>query len=180
MTRFSNSRLALPVGALDTVDQWLAPLRARWQSLGARERRGLSLAAWMVGLFLTWALAIAPAWRVARDAPAQLDRIDAQLQQMQRLAGEVRELRGAPVIAGPQAVGALRAATDALGRAGRLQVAGDRATLTLNGANGSQLRDWLVEARSSARARPLEANLTLGPQGYSGSIVVALPGASAP
>jgi len=56
----------------------------------------------------------------------------------------------------------------------------DRATLTLNGANGSQLRDWLVEARSSARARPLEANLTRGPQGYSGSIVVALPGASAP
>jgi general secretion pathway protein M len=180
MTRFSDSRLALPVGALDTIDQWVAPLRARWQSLGVRERRGLTVAAWVLGLFLAWTGAIAPAWRTARDAPAQIDRLDLQLQQMQRLAGEVRELRAAPAIAGPQAVGALRAATDTLGGAGRLQVAGDRATLTLNGANGSQLRDWLAEARSSARARPLEANLTRGPQGYSGSIVVALPTGGAP
>lgn len=181
MTRFSDSRLALPPGARDTIEQWTAPLRARWQSLGARERRGLTVAGWVLGLFVAWALAIAPAWRTAREAPTQLDRLDAQLQQMQRLAGEARELRSAPVIGGTQAVGILRAATGALGTAGRLQVAGDRATLTLNGANGGQLRDWLTEARSSARARPLEANLTRGPQGFSGSIVVALPaGGGAP
>ena len=72
-------------------------------------------------------------------------------------------------------------ASEALGTAGRLQLVGDRATLTLTGVNGTQLRDWLAEARSAARARPTEANLTRGPQGYSGSIVVLLPGAgSAP
>jgi general secretion pathway protein M len=176
MTRFSDSRLALPAGTRDAIERWTAPLRTRWQSLGARERRGLTLAAWVLGLFLAWALAVAPAWRTARDAPALLDRLDAQLQQMQRLAGEARELRSTPAIGSAQAVGALRAATEAIGGAGRLQVAGDRATLTLTGANGSQLREWLDDARSSARARPLEANLTHGPQGYSGSIVVALPG----
>jgi general secretion pathway protein M len=181
---FSNSRLSLTVGAGDAIDNWmarLAPLRARWQALGARERRGLTLAAWVLGLFLLWAVAIAPAWRTTRAAPAQLDRLDAQLQQMQRQAHEARELRAIPALGSSQSAAALRAATDTLGAGGRLQISGDRATLTLSGVNGSQLCDWLAEARSAARARALEANLTRGPQGYSGSIVVALPtGGTAP
>jgi len=179
MKGFSNSRLALTVGAGDAIDSWLSPWRARWQALGARERRGLAVAAWVLGLFLLWALAIAPAWRTVRAAPAQLDRLDAQLQQMQRLASEARELRAIPALSGSQSTAALRAASEALGAAGRLQIAGDRATLTLSGVNGTQLRDWLAEARSAARTRPVEANLTRGPQGYSGSIVVALPSGSA-
>ena len=181
MRGFSSSRLTLPVNAGDAIDNWTAPWRARWRALGARERRGLTVAAWVVGLFLLWALAIAPAWRTVRTAPAQLDQLDARLQQMQRQASEARELRAIPALGNTQSASALRAASDALGAAGRLQVNGDRATLTLTGVNGTQLRDWLTEARSAARARPLEANLTRGPQGYSGSIVVALPsGTGAP
>lgn len=175
---FSNSRLSLTVGAGDALDNWmarLAPLRARWHALGPRERRALVLAAWVLGLFLLWAVAIAPAWRTTRTAPAQLDRLDAQWQQMQRQAQEARELRAIPALGSSQAAAALRAATDTLGAGGRLQLSGDRATLTLSGVNGSQLRDWLAEARSAARARALEANLTRGAQGYSGSIVVAMP-----
>jgi general secretion pathway protein M len=175
MRGFSNSRIALPVGAGDAIDHWTAPWRARWQALGSRERRGISIAVWVLGLFLLWALAIAPAWRTVRAAPAQLDQLDAQLQQMQRQANEARELRAIPALATPQAAAALRAATDELGAAGRLQLSGERATLTLTGANGTQLREWLAQARSAARTRPLEANLTRGPAGYSGSIVVALP-----
>ena len=38
------------------------------------------------------------------------------------------------------------------------------------------MRGWLAEVRSGARARPVEANLTRGAEGYSGTIVVALPG----
>jgi len=98
---------------------------------------------------------------------------------MQRQASEARDLRAIAPLASAQSVAALRAASDALGAAGRLQLSGDRATLTLSGANGTQLRDWLTEARSAARARPVEANLTRGPQGYSGSIVVALPAGAA-
>lgn len=180
MKSFSNSRLSLPVGAGDALAHWSAPWRARWQALGARERRATVVAAWVLGLFLMWGLAIAPAWRTSRAAPGQLDLLDTQLQQMQRLAGEARELRATPTLNSAQSVAALRAASETLGAAGRLQVAGDRATLTLTGANGTQLRDWLAEARSAARARPLEANLTRGAQGYSGSIVVALPSGGAP
>ena len=54
---------------------------------------------------------------------------------------------------------------------------GERAVLTLQGASTSQLRDWLAEARSGARARPVEARLTRAAQGYSGTVVVALGGA---
>lgn len=179
MKSFSNSRLALRVGAGDALDNWLAPLRTRWLALGERERRGITSAAWLVGLLLLWLLAIAPAWRSARTAPAQLDRLDAQLQLMQRQAGEARELRAMPALNGAQSAAALRAATEALGSAGRLQLVGDRATLTLSGVDGGQLRDWLAEARSAARARPLEANLTRGPKGFAGSIVLALPSGNA-
>ncbi|MDP1690743.1 MAG: type II secretion system protein GspM [Burkholderiaceae bacterium] len=178
MRGFSNSRIALPLSAGDAIDHWTAPWRARWRALGERERRGLAIAAWVLFLFLFWALAIAPAWRTARATPAQLDQLDAQLQQMQRQANEARELRAIPALGSTQAAAALRAASDGLGSAGRLQLSGDRATLTLTGASGAQLRDWLVEARSAARARPLEANLARGPQGYSGSIVLALPSGS--
>lgn len=176
MKGFSNSRLALAVSAGDAIDNWTAPWRARWRALAPRERRGLGIAAWVLGLFLLWAVAIAPAWRSVRAAPAQLDQLDAQLQGMRRQANEARELRAVPPLNGSQAAAALRAASEALGSAGRLQIVGDRATLSLTGVNGTQLRDWLAEARSAARARPVEANLTRGPQGYSGSIVVALPG----
>jgi general secretion pathway protein M len=178
MRGFSNSRLALSVGAADAIDNWAAPWRARWRALGKRERRGISIAAWVLGLFLLWALAIAPAWRTARAAPAQLDQLDGQLQQMQRQANEARELRAIPALGSAQSAAALRTASDELGAAGRLQLSGDRATLTLTGANGTQLSSWLAEARSAARARPIEANLTRGPAGYSGSIVVVLPGGS--
>ena len=99
MRGFSNSRIALPVGAGDAVDNWTAPWRARWRALGTRERRAISIAVWVLGLFLLWALAIAPAWRTVRTAPAQLDQLDAQLQQMQRQANEARELRAIPALA---------------------------------------------------------------------------------
>jgi general secretion pathway protein M len=46
--------------------------------------------------------------------------------------------------------------------------------LTLNGVSGEQLRSWLAEARSGARARPVEAQLSRGPQGYTGTLVVSL------
>jgi general secretion pathway protein M len=171
-------RTTLPASASDTRNTllaWAAPWRARWQAMGPRERRAVALAGYVLGAFLLGSVAIAPAWRMARQAPLQLDQLDAQLQTMQRMAGEARELRTVPAITNAQALAALRAASQTLGSSGRLQAAGDRATLTLDGVSGTQLRDWLAEARSAARARAVEATLTRGPKGYSGRIVVALP-----
>lgn len=160
------------------VNAWIAPLVAWWRGLAVRERRGLSLAAVALGLYIVLAVAVLPAWRTIARAPAELDALEAQLQTMQRLANEAQQLRAAPPVNAEQAAAALKAATERLGDKGRLSMQGDRAVLTLNGASTSQLRGWLAEARSGARARPLEANLSRAGSGYSGTLVVAVGGAS--
>jgi general secretion pathway protein M len=102
--------------------------------------------------------------------------LQAQQQRMRALATEASELRAAPVLAIEQSSQALKAASDRLGKNGRLSLQGDRAVLTLTGASSEQLREWLAEARSGARAQPVEAQLSRTAQGYSGSIVLALGG----
>jgi general secretion pathway protein M len=148
----------------------------RWAALPARERMGLSLAAAALGIVLVWWIGVAPALRTLRETPAQIDALDAQLQSMQRMALEARELRGAAPVPVTQAALALKSATERLGDKGRIAVQNDRATLTLNGVTGETLRAWLTEARSGARARPIEAQLTRGPQGYAGTIVLTIGG----
>jgi len=162
---------------MNALMQALAPVRQRWAALSVRDRRLSALAGAVLGLFITWTLAVHPAWRTLQAAPAQRDALDAQWQAMQRLAAEAKELRGAPPVSIEQSSAALQAATERLGNKGRLSVQGERAVLTLQGASTSQLRDWLAEARSGARARPVEARLTRAAQGYSGTVVVALGGA---
>ena len=151
-------------------------LAERWRAMAPRERRMAGVAMGLVALALVWWIAVQPAWRVLRDTPAELDRLDAQLQQMQRLAAESNELRGAPVVSMQQSAAALKAATDRLGDRGRLSLQGERATLTLTGVDSARLRAWLAEARSGARARPIEAQLSRSAQGYQGTLVVALGG----
>ncbi len=150
----------------------------RWAAMPPRERLGLTLAGVIVAIALVWTVGVAPALRTLNEAPRQIDGLDLQLQAMQRLASEARELRGTAPVPSTQAAEALKSATDRLGDSGRLSVQGDQATLTLTGVTGDALRNWLTEARSGARARPVSAQLTRGPQGYAGTIVVSLGGGS--
>lgn len=149
-------------------------LRSAWAARDARERRLLLLAAAVLGLFLLWSLALQPALRTLRTAPAQIDQLDTQLQAMQALAGDVQRLRAIPPLPREQAAAALRAASERLGTQARLSEQGERAVLTLTGTTPERLRDWLGEARSAARARPLEMNLSRDAQGLSGTVVVTL------
>lgn len=152
----------------------LAPLRAWWRTLAERERRLLSAAAAIVVIGLLWLVAVQPAWRTLARAPEQLDTLELQLQTMQRLAAEAQQLRSAPPVAPDQAAAAIKSATDRLGDKAKLTLQGERAVLTLSNVGTGALRDWLAEARAGARARPIEANLTRGAQGYSGTLVLAL------
>ena len=162
---------------MKAVRQALAPAATWWAARSLRDRQLLGLAGAVLGLFITWTLAVQPAWSTLSLAPAQRESLDAQWQAMQRLAAEAKDLRGAPPVSLEQSSAALRAATERLGDKGRLALQGDRAVLTLQGVSTSQLRDWLAEARSGARARPVEARLSRAAQGYSGTVVVALGGA---
>lgn len=162
-----------------------APLKAlrteaaqRWRALPERERLGLTLAGVAIGIALVWMVGVAPALRTLREAPPQIDALDVQLQAMQRMAMEARDLRGAAPVPATLAAQALTSATERLGGMGRITLQGDRATLALSGVTGEALRAWLTEARSGARARPLDAQLTRGPQGYTGTLVVSFGGGS--
>jgi general secretion pathway protein M len=158
----------------------LASLRhqaaAWWQGRVPRERQALAAVAVVLVLFFVWSFFVAPALRTLREAPAQLDRLDAQLQQMQRLAAESSALRSVAPVSNAQASLALKSASDRLGDRARLTLQGDRASLSLTGVDGEALRAWLLEARSGARARPVEAQLQRGPKGFSGTISVTLGG----
>ena len=152
-------------------------LRGRWAALSPRDRRLLGWSAALLGLYLVWLLAVAPAWHTLATAPAQQDALDAQWRQMQALATDARQLRGVVPVTVEQASAALTAATERLGAQGKLSLQGQRALLSLKGANAEQLRNWLAEARAGARARVVDATLTqTGPGVFDGSLTVALGG----
>jgi general secretion pathway protein M len=148
--------------------------RAAWRGMAPRERLALSVGFTVLAAFLLWLIFIGPAWRASRAAPAELDRLEVQLQQMQRLVTEAKTLRSAPPISRAQAVEPLKVATERLGDKATISFQGERATLTLNGVNGDALRDWLVDARTAAHARVTDVQLTRNPVGYAGSVVVTL------
>lgn len=138
----------------------------------------LAVAGAVLGLYLLWVLALQPALRTEQAAPRELATLETQTLAMQSQAAEAAELRAAPPVSRDQATAALKAATERLGHAGKLALQGDRAVLTVNNVGTAALRDWLAEARSGARARPLEASLSRGASGYNGTVVVAVGGAA--
>jgi len=150
----------------------LEPLQSWWATLALRERRLVALAAAVLLVYALWGLALQPAWRTTRELPRKLDQLDAELQAMRTLAAEARELRNTPPLAPGQEAAALKAATERLGGKGRLLQQGPRTVLAVEGVSGEELRAWLAEARSGARARPVAAQLKRVPQGYSGTITV--------
>lgn len=154
------------------------PLLARWNTLDAREQVGLRVAGWALGVLLAWMLAVQPAWRTLQQTPAQLEAVELQLQEMQTLAAEARELRSTPNVSAAQATQALQAASDHLGAGAKLSIGGDRAVLTVTGIGSEALQAWLGEVRSAGRARPVQAQLQRGPRGYAGTVVLALSGAA--
>jgi general secretion pathway protein M len=156
----------------------LQPLRERtaaaWRARSPRDRMALIVIALVLGLFLLWVLFISPAVSTLRSAPTQLEALDTQLLQMRTMAAEVRDLRNATPVPVAQAGLAIKAAAERLGDKARLSLQNDRALLTLQNASPEQLRALLVEARSAARARPIEANLTRATGGFTGTLVLSL------
>lgn len=147
-----------------------ARARAAWAALAPRERRLVGLAAVAVMLALLWLVALAPALATLRDAPAQRALLQSEAQRMQALRAEAQALAALPRLDRDEAVRALEAGTRArLGSAAQLSVTGDRALLTLRDAPAQALADWLADARANARAGVVEARLTRGGDGTTGS-----------
>ncbi len=149
-----------------------------WARLDSRERLGVVAASAALLLLALVMLLINPALKTLREAPAKLSQLDSQLAQMQSWAAEAKRLQQLPAVNPAQASEALKAATAFLGPDAKLQLQGDRATLSFQSLSGEQIGTWLAEVRSAARARPVEAQLQQGPRGYGGSIVLLLASGS--
>lgn len=154
----------------DTREQ----LQARYAKLDARERQMVSVIGGLLAFLLVWLILVRPAWKTLDEAPALREQADAQLLQMQAISNEARQLRALPPVPQPVAEQVLKSATADLGGKAKISVQGDRATLSVTGINGEDLRKWLIQARGGARARPVEATLTRAGDGYNGTLVVAI------
>jgi general secretion pathway protein M len=152
------------------------PLRARWNTLAAREQALVAAAALLVAAALLWLVALGPALATLRSAEARHRTLDAQLQQVQRLQAEAQALQQRPRANRSESLRALQAGVaERLGAAARVQVLGDRATVTLQDVAPDTLAGWLAQVRD-ARALPVEARLARNAAGrWGGTVTVALP-----
>ena len=148
-----------------------AQASSAWRARAPRERIALAAAAAGLILLVVWALLVAPALATLRTAPLQRESLETQLLQMRGMAAEVRELRNTTPVAAAQAGLAIKTAAERYGDKVRLTLQADRALITLINISPEQLRALLVEVRSAARARPVEAQLNRVPAGYSGTLV---------
>ena len=154
-----------------------AQLRQRWAALAPRERNLVIVGGVALAVLVLWYVGLASAWSTWKTAPAQLRAAESDWMQMQRLATEARDLKAQPPVSAAQAAEALKSSTGRLGANAKLSQLGDRATLTINGASPEQLRTWLAEARSGARARPIDVQINRAEGGLSGQVVVSLAAA---
>lgn len=161
-----------------------ASLSARWQTLQARERLAVSLAVVVVGLGLTWWVLLSPALQTLRTADTQRVELERQQQLMLALQTEAQGLQSQPKLSSSEAQKALETAVkQTLGPTAQLQVAGERATVTLKAVSAESLAQWLAQTRVNAHALPTEAKLTRtpatgapqAPVTWDGSIVMRLP-----
>ena len=163
------------------IAKTLAPLQARWTQLDSRERLLVMAALSVVGVALLWWIAVSPALSTLRQADAQQRALAAQVQKMQSLQVQAQAIQSQPKINRDDALRALESSVKGLGATAQLNVAGDRATVTLRNAAADTLARWLSQARVNARAIPSEARLirsatTPGsPAAWDGTVVLSLP-----
>lgn len=152
----------------DTNDSWAGSaaaraggaLQARWQQLAVREQRALQLTAWVLGLALLWWVGLAPALRTLRQVEQRVPVLQAQAQQMRAMQAQARALQALPRLAPDEARRALEASLKQnLGSSALLSWQGERASVTLKAAPAEALALWLVQARSNARAVPVQVRL---------------------
>lgn len=147
-----------------------------WRQLKMSERRLILAAFWLIVAVLLWWLAIAPAIKTIKEAPAQRRALDAQLQNMRALSTEAKNLQNQPKLGLEEAQKALQSAvTQRFASTAQLNLTGERASVTLKNANAQDLALWLTQARVNARALPTEAKLNRNGDVWDGTLVLTLP-----
>jgi general secretion pathway protein M len=154
-----------------------ALLRTRWQALAPREKILVGGAAALIAAVLVWMIAIGPALATLRTAEDQHSALDIQLRRMRTLQAQAQTLQSQPKQGAEEASRMLELSVrQRLGTSARLVIAGERATITLSGAQPDALAQWLTQARVNARALPGEARISRNSAGlWEGTLVLTLP-----
>jgi len=157
-------------------------LRTHWNTLAARERALIGVAALTIALALIWQVLLAPALKTLRQAPARHAALDAQWQHMHTLQAEAQQLQKAPQAHAGEIRNALQSSlAQHLGQSAQLTSNGTQATITLTHAPATALADWLAQMRNMTHAIPLQVQLTRSTPSadtathWNGTIVLALP-----
>ena len=153
--------------------QWLA----RWNGFAPREKTLVLAAGGLVAFALLWWVALAPALATLRSAEAQHRTLDAQLQKMLRMQAQAQAMQAQPRQTYDEALRQLeQAIRGQLGTTARYSISAERVTVTLTGASGQVLGQWLSQVRVNARALPGEARLVRNANGsWDGTLVLTLP-----
>ncbi len=137
---------------------WIEPWRARWNALGARERRVLTALAGFLAVVLFYLLVWSPVQSGLARARARLASVQAQLAQIQEQAALVAKVRSAPSVVPPaNPVAAAEQAADKHGLRGQLKrvdaEGAGRVRVQLEGASFSALTAWLAELQQQVGLR---------------------------
>jgi general secretion pathway protein M len=149
---------------------WIEPWRARWNALGARERRVFAALAGFLAVVLLYLLVWSPVQSGLAGARARLASVQTQLAQVREQAALVAKVRGAPSIAPPANPAALvEQAAEKHGLRGQLKrvdaEGAGRVRVQLEGASFSALTAWLAELQQGglrAESATLERHATPG------------------
>lgn len=172
---------ALPISHLQSLR---TAINNRWAALASRERRGVRLAALLVGALLMWWLLLAPALGTLKNAASRHAALDAQFDVMLGLQARAQALQTQAVVTRADALASLQAGTGALGTSAKLQVTGDLATVTLQKVSSDALSQWLAQPGSALRLQPAQAHWTRDAVAgalatWSGTLVFNLPSGDA-
>jgi general secretion pathway protein M len=165
-----------------------AQTQARWQALSPREQRGISVFGTLVGVWLFWSVAIAPALNTLRDSDNRRAQIGLQQAHMLALQNQAQALQTRTPLSRDEALRNLQGLTP--GPQIQLNVQGDRVSVQLKAVPAPILANWLAQARNQAQALPVEAHLTRSNAtaasnagnatvAWDGSLVLSLPNRSA-
>jgi len=155
----------------------LGTLRARWATLAQREKVMVAAGIAVVALALVWMIFVGPALSTLRTAETQRRTLDSQLQRMAAMRTQAQAMQSQPRPNRDESLRQLeQSVKQRLGTTARVQVAGDRVTVTLAGTPADALAQWLAQSRAAAHTLPAEAHLVRNAAGtWEGNLVLALP-----
>jgi len=143
---------------------WTEPARARWEALGARERRVASALAVAFGAALFYLLLWSPVESGLARARPRLASLQAQLARVQEQAAVVAKVRATPRVAPPaNPVVALGQAAERNGlreQLKRVDAEGPGAVrVQIEGASFTALMAWLIDLQEQTGLRAESATL---------------------